>query len=84
MQHSHFPSWPDSAPQLIAVATGRVEGADLEPPARFDVAVRDKAARLGELLRAKHGPGETTHEVAEALMGGVVVRVTWRASAKTL
>ncbi len=66
---------------MIATATGRVEGADLAQIDHFNAAVKAKAARLGDLLRQKHGPGDVTHSVEQDHTGGgVIVLVTWRAN----
>ncbi len=65
---------------MIAVARGRIETADLADVDRFNAAVSAKADQLGELLKLRHGPGECTHtSETDLMLGGVIVRVEWRA-----
>ena len=65
---------------MIAVASGKVEGADLSDVDRFNAACRTKADALARLLRNRHGEdGEVSWTAAtDTAVGGVVVRVEWR------
>lgn len=81
MTDAHFTTLSHNQSRaMIAVARGRVEGADLSSVDRFNSAVRVKAAELCRLLEAKHGPGECRHtSETDLMLGGAIVRVEWRA-----
>ena len=80
MTDAHFTTLShNQSRDMIAVARGRVETADLSSIERFNAAVKAKADELSKLLRAKHGDGECTHtSETDLMLGGVIVRVEWR------